>query len=156
MYLKKVPLNLIPPPSPNIAPFDPSAKHQGDLKHLLSYHGKCGSDTWRYRLIIEVLNAYLSIPAISGLVSVPSPPGARITVAIWRCRKPLNRWRRSFQMKAALPLPDRLAPASCRGSFTGPDLFYRDEQTPMKFSVNEMRLKWCLPNCTHSCQTPMC
>ena len=32
---------------------------------------------------------------------------ACLTIVIWHCRKPLNQWRRSFQMKAALPLANR-------------------------------------------------
>ena len=47
-------------------------------------------------------------------------PEACLTTAIWRCRKPLNQWQRSFQMKAALPVANQLATASDRSSKTGP------------------------------------
>ena len=46
-------------------------------------------------------------------------PGACITAAISCCRKPLNQWQCSFQMKAALPLANRLAAASDRNANSG-------------------------------------
>ena len=52
--------------------------------------------------------------------------GTCLDTELWRCRKPLNQWQRSFQMKAALPLADRLATASDRSGKTGPWTTYWD------------------------------
>ena len=46
-------------------------------------------------------------------------PGICIITAIWRCRKPLNQWQRSFHLKAALSLVKGFAAASDRSSNTG-------------------------------------
>ena len=43
-----------------------------------------------------------------------------ITTTISQCRKPLNQWQHIFQMKAALPLANRLVTGSDRISNTGP------------------------------------
>ena len=46
-------------------------------------------------------------------------PTTCIVTAIWHRGKPLNQWQRSFQMKAALSLVNRLATAPYPGSEAG-------------------------------------
>ena len=41
-----------------------------------------------------------------------------ITAVIWHCHKPLTQWQCSFQMKAALPLGNRLSTASDQPWYT--------------------------------------
>ena len=49
-------------------------------------------------------------------------PGTCIFTAIWYCPKSFNQWQCSFQMKAALPLVNRLVTASDRNNGTGPSV----------------------------------
>ena len=49
-------------------------------------------------------------------------PGTCVTTVIWYCHKSLNQWQCSFQMKAALPLVNRLVTASDRNNGTGPSV----------------------------------
>ena len=63
---------------------------------------------------IQVLG--FDVPYTRGFTST----GACLTIAIWRCRRPLNQWRRSFQMKAALPLANRPVIGSYCSRKTGP------------------------------------
>ena len=64
--------------------------------------------------------AQLSLQRSDAVASFLTNGCAAFIKAIWRCRKPLNKWQRSFQMKAALPLANRLATTADRSDKTGP------------------------------------
>ena len=68
-------------------------------------------------IVISLLTKPIPEKCVSPTVSRVTGP--RITIAIWRCHKPISQWQWSFHLKAAVLLVRRLA-TSDRSYNTGP------------------------------------
>ena len=95
---------------------------------------------WQFRIDVALLvavgqgNGPINFPLSAGLLFnvcalLTVPTSVCISSTIWSCRKPLNQWQHSFQMKAVPTLVNRFAAASDRSSNTTHGLYSLNGRT---------------------------